>query len=458
MLKGKRILIGVFFIAMGLRIALAIVNRSANDNHIDVINLIVDKKIIPEKNQCWSCYQPKLYYLITSGVIKMFHYGMQYKRIIASQMLNVLFAFFILLLIWKFLEKQSIGRNTRLLIFSFFALNPCLAAINIQNTNDTLGILCGTAALFFADSFFRRFSKSDFTWMTISVIAGCLTKATGLIYFAVIMCFFVLKIIVQNENHKRSLLAKYGFIFILCFFLVVPFAGGYYGNYKKYNSLTLSTWDKDAPPLFFTPTYIFRPGVEDMFHSWFTFRYFDLIRQPYVTNGPDNYPIHRTSLWSQLYGRTMFLHFDQWPKEWQTDSPYIIVVGRILMILGIIPLFIFLRGGFIRLKNFLIGIRKGSRKYLIADVDYLHLMAASAFLLSSVYYSYSFRDFSAMKSIYIFPGMISFLKLFSDGYGAFRNRRIIAVTNAILILICLLFIYDLGFLLTQYLFGHYFVK
>ena len=30
------------------------------------------------------------------------------------------------------------------------------------------------------------------------------------------------------------------------------------------------------------------------------------------------YPLHQTSLWSQLYGRLHFVHFDRWPQgcEW----------------------------------------------------------------------------------------------------------------------------------------------
>src|SRR5689334_22880931 len=97
-MKGKKILVFIFSVAMLLRLGLAIVNRYSNDNHIDVINLMVDHHVIPEKNDCWSCYQPKLYYLVASGFIQMFHYGMQYKRIITAQLLNVAFAFFTLLL------------------------------------------------------------------------------------------------------------------------------------------------------------------------------------------------------------------------------------------------------------------------------------------------------------------------------------------------------------------------
>jgi hypothetical protein len=436
---------------MGLRITMGLLNRAANDVHIDVVTMIVDKHVIPEKDDCWSCYQPKLYYLITAGFIEMFHYKIVDRRIITGQMLNVLFGFFTLLFFWKYLKNTTLGDNSRLIIFAFFALNPGLAAINVQFTNDSLAIFCGVAAVYFADKFFRTQQRRDFIWLVIYVIACSLTKGSGLVLFAVLFLFFVTRIIAQRSKEMRMKLVKYGLIYTISFLAIVPFAGGYYHNYKKYGSATLSTWDKDRPPLFFERTPVFRPGVLDMFHAWFTFRYLDMIEQPYVTNGPRPYPMHRTSLWSQLYGRTMFLHYDQWPHPWQSLEPFIINIGRLLIILGIIPLLIFLRGMAHNLKKMFIGMRKGFRTYLESSPDLLHLAIAAALFASSILYTYNYRDFSSMKSIYIFPGLISFIKLFADGYRGFSDRKIRAVINFTLLVICLLFITDFGYLIYQHL-------
>ena len=428
---------------------LAFVNRDANDNHIEVVNLIADKHFIPEKNDCWSCYQPKLYYLAVTGVVKLLHYHVTENRIITAQMLNVIFAFFSLLLIWKFIRKQVLSTQNQLLLFAFCAFNPCFAAINIQATNDTLAILFGIAALYFADSFFKESKKKYFIGLSVAVVAAALTKGSGLLLFTVILIAFILKLAGQYEKQKRILLVKYLLILIFSFSAIVPFAGGYYNNYKKYHSFTVSTWNKDAPPLFFKTSYIARPGITDMFHGWFTFRYLDMIRQPYINNESDNYPLHRTSLWSQLYGRTMFLHFDQWPESWQTQESWIISIGRALIILGIVPLFLFLCGFVFNCFAFLKSAFTGFKNYLQASTDYLHLISAVVFLMSSLVYTYSYRDFSAMKSIYIFPGIISFVKLFSDGFVSIIKIRFSKLISVALLIIIILSIVDISYLFYQ---------
>src|SRR6187200_2439711 len=125
-MKQRTFLILIFILSTGLRLWLGFVNRSANDDHISVINHIVDKNVIPEKEDCWSCYQPKLYYLVASGFIKKFHYKMKERRIITAQVLNVFFGFLIILIFWNFLKKQSMDERSRLTLLAFFALNPCL--------------------------------------------------------------------------------------------------------------------------------------------------------------------------------------------------------------------------------------------------------------------------------------------------------------------------------------------
>src|SRR5437868_9561035 len=88
----------IFFIALLLRFLLALINRDANDNHIDVVSWIVDKNEIPERKDCWSCYQPKLSYMASAGIVKAFHITAISGRVLAMQLLNVFFSFWILLI------------------------------------------------------------------------------------------------------------------------------------------------------------------------------------------------------------------------------------------------------------------------------------------------------------------------------------------------------------------------
>src|SRR3989442_15182227 len=53
---------------------------------------------------------------------------------------------------------------------------------------------------------------------------------------------------------------------------------------------------------------------------------------------------HRTSLWSQLYGRAHFSHFAQHPPSWRNTSPLVVTVGRLIFVLALLPTAFLLAG------------------------------------------------------------------------------------------------------------------
>jgi hypothetical protein len=453
MKRKKTFVLAILFISLGLRLVLAFINRQANDDHMEVINWIVNKANIPIKDDCGICYQPKFFYVISANIITFFNIQTDDHRIIAIQLFNAILGFFTILFFSKFINKQPFNDSTKLLLFAFFAFNPCLTGINVQATNDTLVILGGVMSVYFCDLFFRNITVTNFIYLMASLFVCSLTKTTGILIFLVISVFFLFKIIAQPNIRQKRKLSNYFVGAILLFTSVVIFAGGYYTYYKKYKSLPTSAWSNaDPPPSFFKETtfsvgFPGRPGVLNMANSFFTFRYFDMIKQPYINNEVDNYPMHRTSVWSQLYGRTAFLHFDQWPPTWQTVDPFIVFVGRVLIILGLIPLLLFLRGLFGGVFLFLKNVLKNGKTYLESENDYLHLGITLALFAATLKYSYDVRDFSAMKSIYIFPGFISFIKLITDGYASVKFRMVTKIINIGLLIIIAFSITDISYLI-----------
>lgn len=446
--KTKYFVIAIFIISVGLRLTLSYINRQANDDHISAIGWIVDKHEIPNKDDCLECFQPKFFYVVSAGIITLLHVHSSH-RIITIQFFNAILGFFTLLFFWKFIKKQNFSELTKVLLFAFFAFNPRLTAINVQVTNDTLEILGGVMAVYFCDLFFSKMSLANFIFLVLSVCIAGLTKATGILLFLVIAIYFILKIFSAPDKVKRYLLSKYLVVAVLAFIGIVIFAGGYYSYYKTYNGLPSSRWTENPPAHFFKDTYVSRPGVLNLADGFFTFRYFDMIKQPYITNGDTAYPLHRTSLWSQLYGRTVFLHFDRWPPEWQTKAPLVIFIGRVLIIIGVVPLFLFLKGLYKGFTQALKRLLKQGRAFLAEDTNYLHVGITVAMLAVSVRYCYEFRDFSAMKAIYIFPGLISFIQLFLNGYKFLKRPVLIKLVNTILLTMIVLSITDIGHLIYQ---------
>jgi hypothetical protein len=143
------------------------------------------------------------------------------------------------------------------------------------------------------------------------------------------------------------------------------------------------------------------------------------------------------------------MHFDQWPQSWQSTVPLIVNIGRVLIILGIVPLILFCGGLAKNALQFFRQLLKKNVAWFAAPGNYIYLLTAGAFLLSSVYYTYSYRDFSSMKSIYIFPGFIAFVKMFTDGYAWLKSKRILQVVHVVLLVMVIFSIADVLFLIYQ---------
>src|SRR5689334_24964774 len=107
----------VFFAAIVLRLVLALLNREANDNHVEITNFILEHHRLPEKTECWECAQPKLYYVLSAGLIKLFKYGLLWKKIVLMQYLSALSGIIGLFFTWKLIQKQKLSVVQKNIIF-----------------------------------------------------------------------------------------------------------------------------------------------------------------------------------------------------------------------------------------------------------------------------------------------------------------------------------------------------
>jgi hypothetical protein len=446
--KWQRVLIAsIFIFALALRLILAFINKEANDNHFEVVNWIVDKNEIPQNENCWECFQPKFFYLLDASIIKVFNIKAKFDRIRCMQLTNVVFSFFILLILWKFIRKQPVSFPIKAWCFALLAFNPCLVGINIQATNDTLEILGGCGAIYYAQFFFKNMKFNDGLRMTLFVLLSSIVKSSGIVLIAAIAFIFLLKII-ASDGAKKLFLLKAFFSFAVCTLLVVPFAGGYYQNYQKYNAPFVNNISvSDLPVPLYHQAYTRRPGITSIVHGYFTFRYLDMVKTPYITNDQFSYPLHRTSLWSQLYGRTFFLHFDQHPASWMSRDPSILLAGSGLLLLGIFPVLLFLIGFSESVFNFFKNLFAKNR--FSEDSNLIHAIFVILFLLFVVKYSYDYIDFSTMKSIFLFPAILSFTIFFISGLSKIKSKRWIYVLHGIFTAIIILSIIDICFLIHQ---------
>ena len=445
--KKRIILFSIFGIALALRFILCLINREANDPHFEVVQWIMNKSMLPANEDCWECFQPKLYYLLNAAVCLVFNLRSRMDIIQGMQMLNFIFSFFTLLFLWKFIQRQNSTEKIKLWVFALIAFNPCLAAINVQATNDTLEILLGVLVVYFAEIYFDIRERSVLFILLIMLIGAAIVKGSGIVLFISIIAILMLKAIFGKREERRWLLQSF-MILTAGYLLIVPVAGGYYHSYLKYQTPFKTNIEKLPPPSFSQRTIVARPGVTSVKDAFFTFRLFDMIRQPYIENEPEPYVLHRTSLWSELYGRTMFLHFDQCPWGWRTTVPAIIWAGRLLLCLGVVVLILFMSGLLYCMKLFIQNIYKRN-SYISHTNEWIHLVFIALFLAFVIKYAYDFRDFSVMKSIFLFPALPSFIKMVMKGWELIKSPLLFKSISVLIACIISLSIYDICYLIGQ---------
>jgi len=447
--KKEILLVVIFTVALSLRFMLCLYNRQANDNHIEVISWIIDKQSLPTKENCWECSQPKIYYILNAKLMELFKVDGLEQRIVFAQMVNFFFSAMILLFAWLFIRNQPFSFSTKICGFCLVAFNPCLAGINAQVTNDTLEILAGTMTVYFVDLYFKKWKVKHLVLMTASIVLACITKGSGLSLLLGVLIIYATAFLIQPKQKLKFLLLTSA-SFIAAIMLTVPFAGGYYDNFKKYDNAFINNIPhKDPPPEFFHETYVTRPGITSILNGYFTFRIIEMLQTPYITNDEHNYPKHRTSLWSQLYGRTFFVHFDQFPGTWATKDLKVLRVGKVLLFLGLVPLVFLLIGCYQSCREILRYIINRNKTGLTENFSWAHFVLVASCLLFIVKYTYDYRDFATMKSIFVFPVLVSMIYLFMSGFEKIRSALPLKIFTGSILALVLFSMADIIFLIRQ---------
>ncbi|MFK8005599.1 MAG: phospholipid carrier-dependent glycosyltransferase [Saprospiraceae bacterium] len=423
----------IFAISTTLMITLAIVNDgSANDVHLEVSELIITKGKTPEYTDCWQCYHPKLYHHTVAKLWTWFDITSKESRIILAQLLNAFAGIFTLLICLVFILGQPFSRLVQLFSFSMMALNPRFIAIHAQATNDAFLILFGTLTVYALCQFLKKPSLRFYLIILIASIFAGATKGNSFILMSGVVVVFLLKIISTQDfkfpigkNYLGSLL-----FFLIINFLAVGYFGGYFDNHKKYGHPFQYNTPVSELPYLLEKTDFRRPGVQSIASGYFTFRFFDMIKNPTITNEyGDHYPLHRTSVWSQLYGRSHFLYFDNWPAgKWQSNNPTMMNVGRGALILALFPSILFLIGFLKDLKIWWRLFSERSFNFLNKNADWMFSIFNVGFLVFIILFTAVGRDYSFMKVIYLFPGilaaMIPLLKGFDSAFSFLKKSKI----------------------------------
>jgi hypothetical protein len=272
-----------------------------------------------------------------------------------------------------------------------------------------------------------------------------------------VISVFVIKIL-SNRNYRFSL--KTGYLGgLICYLAItiptVGYFGEYYSYYKKYGKPIVITVPTGKIPHLYKKTSFFRPGVRSIVEGYFTFRIIDMIQHPIITNDKYSYPLHRTSVWSQLYGRANFIYFDDWPPgPWQCSDPKMMAVGRVILTLAFFPALIFLFGLFIDFRIWSALFLKRSIDFLKNSSEWIFHIFFLGYLIFIILFTAVGRDFSYMKMIYILPGVLTVLIPLLKGLDwvykyILKNRIIFLIFHAIIFALMVYYIIPIINLVTK---------
>lgn len=407
----NKIFLIIVILAVAARFILFLINSESNDDHVTPILLWMENGIYPQVHDCFECFQPPLFYGLVKETAELSNLTEfdEIRRIF--QIINLALSFIILWLIIDFHNKLKVDSKYKVALIGFWALNPKLIAIGSQATNDTIIIVLG---MLFGLLLFNYLTikRTTFGLVLVSLVAftAALSKGTGLV-FVVILVLALVYSLFQKQTRKTQIISL---IVIIGLPIIVGSTGGYYQKYQKFGDPFIINQNKAPKPNWITPDTLFngRKGVTTITESFLSFKLESLIKQPYNINSGNNYPDHRKSFWTQLYGQYSNALFERHPWSWISSHPDMLNIARLNYITSL-PLFIL----FIYL--FFITFLKGVKILIferLLNLEILHSLFLLAMVSFTIKYSYDYRDFSNMKIIFIYPSLLSMIWIFHKGF------------------------------------------
>jgi hypothetical protein len=405
----------ILTLAIGLRLVGVAINLEANDNHMEVVRIIAHQHHLPVDGEAWEAFQPKLYHVTVAALLSVLPSLSEDGEIVAGQAVSCVAGLLTLLVLYAFLRDLPLSARTRQVAFALVALNPKMIVTSIQATNDAFVILFATIAITAGYRFFKTFAHRDFAIMTAAVVLAGISKGTGLPVAIAVGCAFVAALIKPTLSRLRIIGFAATFLMV-SIALILPL-GSYWSRYQRGHSMFAINMQLYVSPqgsVVNRPgitTELNRPGITSVASGYLTFRLADMLQHPVITYFQDNYPLHRTSLWSFLYGSANSIHYDP-PWSWQSQNPIVLWVLRATWILALLPWLVmvigWVRGVLQSVSAALSGVatRDSSAEVLLAAV-------AAGYIAFLIVFTYRYRDFGTMKSIYIYPAIAPFLAYFA---------------------------------------------
>jgi hypothetical protein len=413
----KILFLATFLLSCALRAAFVRINRESNDNHVQVVKIMLSKGSLPEKKDCSECFQPKLYHFTIAKIIQGLGWtnliNDNNDRIVVAELLNLLAGILTLLVVFDLIRRLP-DRNEwlKFLGFALVALNPQLIGINSQATNDTFLILFSTLALYCTYFFLQKQKIIIFLLMILFVCLGVSSKTNGWVIAIAILMTLLIQAWIKPEWRKKTLIYAAAFLVACPALSVLNPLNQYVSNYQKYGSPVLLNMDPQAlPPVFLKVPYD-QAGILSIYDGFFSFKFSSLLGRPRLVPNVVNYPLHRNSFWTLLYATAHSASFQWFPPTWRFPGTSDFVLNRGIFSLALLPTFLLIIGTILQTYLVLKSLLKRDQALAQTTSYSLWVMTFIGYILFEALYVLNYQVFYVIKAIFVFPALLTFPVLF----------------------------------------------
>lgn len=211
LLKFKKSVITIVIVSFLLRVFYLgytsfIVRQHDVDGHIDYIQYILRTWSLPDPGQCWECWQPPLYYVLTA----IFHVPLTFLGLgnfmVGLQILSLVL--YMVFLLFGLLILREVIRTGRLFFLASFLLVfwPSGIIHSARISNDVLYYCLSAAALYFLFRWQRNNSRTSFLLSAFFALLNILVKTAGLAVAATIMSVYILEKVEEKKLNRHTLI------------------------------------------------------------------------------------------------------------------------------------------------------------------------------------------------------------------------------------------------------------
>lgn len=432
-LHYKVSILTLFILGAGLRLSLYWLNPPFNtsDNHFEPIFFIMQHGAIPDKDVCWECNQPPLFYVI-SGLVgylvtRFGASGAQLLKVL--QFITCLCSILTLPLIHRILRKFPLSDFSRIIAFGTVCFLPRNIYMSAIHSNDTISYMfvaiCVYLLLIAID---KKFSPVWLISLSIFTALTIFTKYTALVVIPMIISVFGLAFIWGHPVYRKRIFG----LFVLVLLIPISLLGArMFSNFTKYGNPLPTNLEISNIKLRQIPG----GGI-----NYYNFKPWEVINTPILS--PENVE----SFWTLIHGRmwfdmeSKFLYFTDPNSDWWSryygylngkylDFPYphplsalTLFIGSSLIAMGLIPLALTLFG----FVHFLVGkralwvreVREGTMKILMLSV--LFLFNAAGIIIHAT----KFPFYSHMKAAFMLNSLPAFAVFLGSGIMITEKHRI----------------------------------